>query len=116
MGAASKVFDAELWAIFECLMTCYKYIRLNYLPHYSIHLFTINQSTIICSSCLSSGLGQDLAHVINDITLKLNTVNTQVTIYWVLGHTDISMNDEADCLAKMATTLPPMIPLPTSLL
>jgi ribonuclease HI len=115
MGAASEVFDAELRAIFECLVTCHKYIRLNCLPHRSIQLFTDNQSAIIYSSHLSSGPGQELAHTINDITLKLNTLNAQVTIHWVPGHTDISGNDESDRLAKMATTLPPTTPLPTSL-
>jgi hypothetical protein len=67
MGATSEVFDAELRAIFECLVTCHKYIRLNRLPHRSIHLFTDNQSAIIHSSCLSSGPGQELAHAINDM-------------------------------------------------
>jgi hypothetical protein len=57
MGVASEVFDAELQAIFKCLVTCHKYIHLNPLLHCSIHLFTDNQSAIIRSSHLSSSPG-----------------------------------------------------------
>jgi hypothetical protein len=42
MGSTTEVFDAELRAIHECLLTCLKYIRLHRLHRRHIHIFTDN--------------------------------------------------------------------------
>jgi ribonuclease HI len=104
MGTTSEVFDAELKAISECLTSCRKYILQHHLWHRSIHLFTDNQSAILRASKSDRGPGQetalDILHTIGDL---LNRV-IPVTLHWVLGHNDIASNEEADRLAKMATS------------
>jgi ribonuclease HI len=115
MGNTSEVFDAELRAIHECILACHKYITLNRLCHRSLHLFTDNQSAILRASCLTGGPGQELARAIHDTALLLQAIDVPITLHWVPGHTDIIRNDEADRLAKAATSLPPPTPLPISL-
>jgi ribonuclease HI len=103
MGTTSKVFDAELKTISECLTSCCKYILQYYLQHRSIHLFTDNQCAIIHASKSDRGPGQetaiDILHTIGDLLDHA----IPVTLHWVPGNTDIASNEEADRLAKVAT-------------
>jgi ribonuclease HI len=115
MGTTSEVFDAELKAISECLTSCRKYILQHRLRHRSIHLFTDNQSAILRASKSDRGPGQetalDILHTIGDLLSHA----ISVTLHWVPGHTDIAGNEEADRLAKMATSQPPLVNIPISL-
>jgi ribonuclease HI len=115
MGTISEVFDAELQAISKCLTSCCKYILQHHLRHYSIHLFTDNQSAILYASKPDRGPGQqttlDILYTIGDL---LNCA-IPVTLHWVPGHTDIAGNEEADHIAKMATSQPPFVNIPISL-
>jgi ribonuclease HI len=115
MGTTSEVFDAELKAISKCLTSYCKYILQHHLQHCSIHLFTDNQSAILHACKPDRGPSQetalDILHTIGDL---LNHV-IPVTLYWVPGYTDIASNEEADHLAKMATSQPPFINIPISL-
>jgi hypothetical protein len=81
MGITSQVFDTELKAISECLTSCRKYILQYHLQYCSIHLFTDNQSGILCASKSDRGPGQetalDILHTIGDL---LNH-GISVTIY-----------------------------------
>jgi ribonuclease HI len=115
MGTSSEVFDAKLRAIDESLKTYLKYIRHHYLRDRAIYLFTNNQSAIQQVSCLSTGLGQELARSIHTTSTCLCHLTVPVILHWVPGHTDISGNNEADHITKPATTLPPMTTLPVSL-
>jgi ribonuclease HI len=40
--------------------------------------------------------------------LALQTYPMAISIYWVLGHTNIKGNEDVDTLAKLAMTSPPM--------
>jgi ribonuclease HI len=115
MGTMTEVFDAELRAIYECLLTCRKYINRHRLHCRNIHIFTDNQSAIKRASTLARGPGQETAYEIHELTLTLKNYDTTITIHWVPGHTDIAGNDDADKLAKQPTTQPLMMQLPISL-
>jgi ribonuclease HI len=115
MGTTSEVFNAELKAISECLTSYCKYILQYYLQYHSIHLFTDNQSTILHASKYDRGPSQettlDILHTIGNL---LNCV-ILVTLHWVLGHTNIAGNEEADYFTKMATSQSPFTNIPISL-
>jgi ribonuclease HI len=115
MGTTSEVFDAELKAISKYLTSCCKYILQHCLWHRSINLFPDNQSAILCASKSDIGPSQqttlDILHTISDL---LNHA-IPVILHWVPGHTDIAGNEEADRLAKMATSQSPLVNIPISL-
>jgi ribonuclease HI len=115
MGTTSEVFDAELKAISECLTSCHKYILQYRLWYCLIHLFTDNQSTILHASKSDRGPSQettlDILHTIGDLLDRA----IPVTLHWVPGHTDIAGNEEADYLAKIATSQSPFANIPISL-
>jgi ribonuclease HI len=115
LGTTSEVFDAELKAIAECLCTSLKYIKWHRLHDRSIHLFTDNQSAILRASRLHRGPGQETALDILHNTNALLQRSAPVTLYWVPGHTDIEGNEEADRLAKLATSRPPLTSTPITL-
>jgi ribonuclease HI len=115
IGTTSKVFDAELKAISECLTSCHKYILQHCLRCRSICLFTDNQSAILHDSKSDRGPTQetalDILHTIGDLLDRA----IPVTLPWVPGHTNIAGNEEADRLAKMATSQSPFANIPISL-
>jgi ribonuclease HI len=100
MGTTTEVFDAELRAIYECLLTCRQYINRHRLHRYNIHIFTDNQSAIKRASTLARGPGQETAYEIHELALTLKNYDTTITIHWVPGHTNIAGNDDADKPAK----------------
>jgi ribonuclease HI len=107
MSDTTEVFDVELRAIYECLLTCRKYICLHHLRHRRIHIFTDNQATITRAAGLHRGRGQETAYHIHDITWALRSHDASTTIHWVPGHTNIPGNETANTLAKQATTMQP---------
>jgi ribonuclease HI len=115
MGETTEVFDAELWAIYEALLTCQTHIHRGRLYRCNIHIFTDNQSAITRASNLDRGPGQETAYNIHDLAQALQTYAIAITIYWVPGHTNIKGTEDADTLAKLAMTSPPMTQLPISL-
>jgi ribonuclease HI len=115
LGSTSEVFDVELKAIAECLRTYLKYIKRHRLHDRSIHLFTDNQSAILCATRLDRGPGQETALDILHTTNTLLQRSAPVTLHWVPGHTDIEGNEEADRLAKLATSCPPRASTPITL-
>jgi ribonuclease HI len=115
LGTTSEVFDAELKAIAECLRTCLKYIKQHRLHDHSIHLFTDNQLAILRAMRLDRGPGQETALDILHTTNALLQHSAPVTLHWVPGHTDIEGNEEADRLAKLATSRPPLASIPITL-
>jgi ribonuclease HI len=112
MGTTSKVFNAELKAISECLTSYHKYILQYCLQRRSIHLFTDNQSAILRASKSDRSPGHEttlnILHTIGDLLDRA----IPVTLHWVLGHTKIASNKEADHLAKMATSQSPFVNIP----
>jgi ribonuclease HI len=47
--------------------------------------------------------------------MDINNTDSTVTVHWVPGHTAIPGNDEADALAKQATSMEPSTPSPVPL-
>jgi ribonuclease HI len=115
LGTTSEVFNAELKAIAEYLCTCLKYIKWHCLHDHSIHLFTDNQSAILHASRLDRGPGQETTLDILHTTNTLLQHSALVTLHWVPGHTDIEGNEEADRLAKLATSCPPLMSIPITI-
>jgi ribonuclease HI len=107
MGETTEVFDAELQAIYDALLTCQTHIRRGRLHRCNIHIFTDNQSAITRAANLNRGPGQETAYNIHNLALALQTYAVAITIHWVLGHTNIKGNEDVDTLAKLATTSPP---------
>jgi ribonuclease HI len=105
----------ELKAIAEYLHTYLKYIKWHYLHDHSIHLFTNNQSAILHATRLDRGPGQETALDILHTTNTLLQRSAPVTLHWVPSHTDIEGNEEADHLAKLATSCPPLTSIPITL-
>jgi hypothetical protein len=52
MGETTEVFDADLRAIYEAVLTCQTHIRRGRLHRRNIHIFTDNQSAITRASNL----------------------------------------------------------------
>jgi ribonuclease HI len=107
--------DAELWAIYEDLLTCQTHIHWGCLHRYNIYLFTDNQSAITQALNLDRGSGQETAYNIHDLMLALQTYAIAITIHWVLGYTNIKGNKDTDTLAKLAITSLPTTQLHISL-
>jgi hypothetical protein len=71
MGNTLEVFDAELRAIYECLLTCRNHTRIDHLHRHHIHIFSDNQAAITRSASLDRGPGQEIAALIRDMALTL---------------------------------------------
>jgi ribonuclease HI len=115
MGDTADVFDAELWAIYECLQTCYCHLWKDGLCHCRIHIFMDNQAAITWTTHLTQGPRQETARLIHEIATDINNTDSTIIVHWVPGHTDIPGNDEADALAKQPTSMEPSTPSPVTL-
>jgi ribonuclease HI len=96
MGTTAEVFDAEVCAIYECLLTCLKYIHRHRLHRRNIHIFTDNQAEISRAASLHWGPGQEVAYHIYKTAHDLHAYAATITIHWVPRHTDIPGNKVAD--------------------
>jgi ribonuclease HI len=114
MGNTSEVFNAELRAIYECLLTCRTHACIHHLCQHHIHIFSDNQATITRSASLDRSPGQEIAALIRDTALALRPHMVQVTVHWVPGHTSVPGNEKADVLAKLATEYQPTTRIPIS--
>jgi hypothetical protein len=83
MGITLEVFDAELQAIYECLLTCRTHAHIHDLHRHHIHIFSDNQATITWSASLDRGSGQEIATLIRDMALALRPHMVQVMVHWV---------------------------------
>jgi ribonuclease HI len=114
MGNTSEVFDTELRAIYECLLTCRNHACIYHLRRRHIHIFCDNQAAITRSASLDRGPGQEIAALIRNMALALQPHVVQVMVYWVPVHTGIPGNVKADKLAKLATKCQPTTCIPIS--
>jgi ribonuclease HI len=114
MGNTSEVFDAELRAIYECILTCRTPMHIHHLRRHHIHIFSDDQAAITRSASLDHGPGQEIAALIRDMALALRPHMVQVIVHWVPGHTGIPRNENANALAKLATQRQPMTHIPIS--
>jgi ribonuclease HI len=114
MGNTSEVFDTELRAIYECLLTCQNHARIHHLRQCHIHIFSDNQATITHSASLDRGPGQELAALIYDTALALRPHIVQVMVHWVPGQTGVPGNEKANMVAKLVTEHQPTICIPIS--
>jgi ribonuclease HI len=107
IGTTAEVFDADVRAIYDCLLTCLKYIHRHCLYRRNIHIFTDKQAAISRAASLHQGPGQELAYHIHKIAHNLYDYAATITVYWVPGHTDTPGNEVAYRLAKQAMAMPP---------
>jgi ribonuclease HI len=115
MGDAAEVFDVELQAIYEYLWMYHHHLRPDRLCHCQLHIFMDNQAAITQTTHLTQGPRQEIAWLIHKIAMDINNTDSTITVHWVPGHTDIPGNDEADAVAKQATSMEPSIPSPVTL-
>jgi hypothetical protein len=116
MGTTVEVLDAEVHAIYNCLLTHLKHIRQHSLYKWNIHIFTDKQAAISRAASLHCGPGQEVAYYIHETTHDLHAYTATMTIHWVPWHTDIPANEAADRLAKQVMAMPPPQQQPISLM
>jgi ribonuclease HI len=112
IGNTSEVFDAELRAIYECLLTCRNHARIYNLCRHHIHIFSNNQAAITRSASLNRDPRQEIAALIRDMALALQPHVVQVMVHWVPGHTGVPGTEKADKLAKLVTECQPTTRIP----
>jgi len=98
-----EVFHAELWAIGVALwMSVAKAEALQAHGVTTVAVFSNSHAAIRRTAHLDSGPGQQLARAIPEHARALYAQGVDVVIHWVLGHSGIPWNKEADRQAKKA--------------
>jgi len=98
-----EVYDAELWAIGLALReSVRKRDRLQTHGVTNVAVFSETQAGIRRTEHLEPGPGQPLGKGINRSARSLREADIETEIHWVLGHTRIPGNEEADRQANLA--------------
>jgi ribonuclease HI len=98
-----EVFDAEMWAIGLALdVAIEKRETLQKHGVKTVAVFSDSQAVIRRAAHLEPGPGQRLARQINRRARNLLAHGIATEIHWVLGHSGIPRNEEADRQANLA--------------
>ena len=97
MGHWPTVFQAEIYAIFECIHVCLvrKYRYAN------ICIFSDSQAALKALKafmCRSKLVWECI------LSLRQLAINNKVTLYWVPGHCGVEGNEKADALARQGSS------------
>jgi ribonuclease HI len=106
LGHQMEVYDAELIGIRTAAEQIATIILESNWYDKAIWIFTDNQAAVNRVASLHAGPRQDIAIAISDVAKQLYRRRCTLIIEWVPGHTDVPGNEEADRLAKKATTRP----------
>ena len=106
LGGTAEVFDAELTGLVLGLKAAISSAEPLPMIHY-IHIYADNTSAITLVTDPQPRQSQLLTHYFYQNMLQWleKKPNNTLTIMWCPGHKDIPGNDQADQLAKQATSL-----------
>ena len=99
----SDIFEAEWWAIFECLKSCLDHHHTH--PWTRLVIFTDSQSNVIKWNSMKDGKHPHMEKCLWNLNRQLLNNNCEVKIQWIPSHSEIALNDKADALANEATLL-----------
>jgi hypothetical protein len=86
----------------------------SWLSHQS-NTLTVPRSSLGEITHLTRGPGQETARLIHEMATDINNTDSTIMVHWVPGDTAIPGHDEADALAKQASSTEPSTPSPVTL-
>lgn len=100
LGVSELVYNSELEAITRAI----EYASSIAKEGESFNIFSDNQAAILRLKTPLDNLGQNQQIRAILASKTITSLGAKITISWVPGHSDIVGNEEADKLAKLATS------------
>jgi ribonuclease HI len=103
IGQSQLVYNGELEGITQAI----EYASTIAQPGQNYNIYADNQAALNRLKSANDNPGQSQQIRANEATLNAIEKGATIALNWVSGHTDIYGNDQADKLAKLATTIEP---------